>query len=117
MIRGSARLRRHCVLETESLQVEGLDKGIQEADRIVRCDVLVQRLGEQGQLVAVQACDVCHRLPPARFIEQGDLPLVTPEFSHSLSLQRTRAFARAGDSVANSNWFPRGHVRLSPPAP
>ena len=56
----SAGILEHGVPEVHDRQVERLDEGVQEPDRIVFGDVLVEGLGEEGQLISVGSLDVMH---------------------------------------------------------
>ena len=43
------------VIEAQALEVEGVNEGIDEADRVILGDVVIQGLRDQGQLVSI--CD------------------------------------------------------------
>ena len=71
--RRSAGLRGHGVLEALGLQIQGLDKDTQKADRAVGADVVVEGFGKQSELLSVHACHMSHRLSPAEISERCDL--------------------------------------------
>jgi hypothetical protein len=85
--------------EVQAFQVERGDEGVDEADGVVLADVVVEGFREEGQLVPVVAFDVPHPPPPRGQGDRHDLPYITPDFSHRLSLEprRTaRTFGRLG---------------------
>ena len=76
--------------ETQRTQIETGDKGIQEADRIIGGDVILQPLRQEQSLVAIQAATMLHacKRHPA-----GVNVSTMSEFFHSLALHLTRRLA------------------------
>ena len=50
-----------CVAKAKRLQVQALDKSVDEADGVVFADIFIQGLRKEDELVPVQAFDVVHR--------------------------------------------------------
>jgi hypothetical protein len=96
MIGGSAGACWDGVRKAEALEVEGVDEGIDEADGVILGDVIIQGFGKQGELVSIGALDVLHRRSPCGQRALADLPCITPDFPHRLSLKLTRRAALSG---------------------
>ena len=91
-------LGRHGPLEAQSPQIEMGHKGLEEADGVVEGDVVVEHIGEEDRLGAIDAGDVRHgqasrggarARQPAHNVGQGT------ELSQRLSIRRTALRAAA----------------------
>jgi hypothetical protein len=76
--------------EAQPLHVEALHERINEADRVLLADVIIESFREEGHLIPVAAFDMALRRPPCGQGNDLDLPYRTPDFSHRLSLEPTR---------------------------
>jgi hypothetical protein len=100
MVRRATGFLRHGVLESQRLQVEAVDEGVDEAHGVVLGDVLVEEVGKHDQLVPVDALDEAH----AALLDYAGWCFVVwyhlarcscsgewhePKFLHSLSLEPT----------------------------
>ena len=59
-IAGPARRLRLNPREARLDEIEAIDEGVDEADRVVRADVIVHRFGQKKELVAFEAGNVRH---------------------------------------------------------
>ena len=90
--------RRHHVAKAPRFKVKLIDKRINETHRVIVSDIIIKPLREVDRFVAVSALDVAHSGRKLRHRNQSnECPIVwqTPEFLHSLALQRTRHTAAA----------------------
>ena len=64
MVRGSARSGRIDALETQNLQVQLVDKDIDDPHRVVFADIVIKAFGQQRDLLSVLAFDESLHAPP-----------------------------------------------------
>ena len=65
MIRRPARRFRHHTFETKLTKIKGVDKSVDDPDRIVLVDIIIQRCWEQCTLCTIFAFDkTLHRQSP-----------------------------------------------------
>jgi membrane protease YdiL (CAAX protease family) len=76
--------------KVQTFQIEASHEGIDEADRVLFTHVVIESLREEGHLIPVHPFDVAHPAAPGGQVGRHDLPYTRPDFSHRLSLQRTR---------------------------
>ena len=94
MVRRPSGVIEHGVFEAVGGEIELRDEGIDKAHRVLRRDVVIERLGQQQHLAPVASLNVVHAGPGAcqnqrqicysKNMENAEM------FSHSLALQRTR---------------------------
>src|SRR3990170_551860 len=70
----AAGLLEHGVAEAQASQIEGVDEGVQETHKVILGDVIIEDVGEEGNLAALLALDVLHARPPGRQTRRADLP-------------------------------------------
>jgi hypothetical protein len=79
--------------KAQILHVKAFDIGIDKSDWVLLTDIIIEGFREQSHRLSFASFDVPDHHPPARQIEQLDLPYLTLDFSHSLSLKLTRRAA------------------------
>ena len=60
LIRRAFGVRRNGFGKTQRVQIERGDEGVNEAHRIIRCDVILKRLGQEQRLPAIHSTHVIH---------------------------------------------------------
>lgn len=88
VVRRPARLSRLCSIEAQGLQVQFLDKRVDDAHCVVVGDEVVQRLGKQRDLVPVLAFDEPWHIDLLLRYAEGLYAVTSirgPGFSHSLA--------------------------------
>src|SRR5438067_12754668 len=89
MVRWATGCLRHHARKTQRSQIKLVDKGLNDTDRIVFADVVVQAFRQQDELLSILALyKTLHRSPPGlpprvRVSDQA--------FSHGLDLKRALA--------------------------
>jgi hypothetical protein len=67
VVRWTSRGFGHHTVKAETPQIEGIDKSVNDTDRVVLTDPIVQAFGKQGGLAAIHAFDkASHRIPQTR---------------------------------------------------